>query len=69
MTPDVGRYLSEVSRKPSRYRLVSECNHPVDDGQGNSPFGKRSANPSTRALQSLRTLNPECQQPERGEDG
>lgn len=32
------RYLSEMSRKPSRYLLASGGNHPVDDGQGHSPF-------------------------------
>lgn len=38
------RYLSEMSRKPSRYLLASGGNHPVDDGQGHSPFARALLN-------------------------
>lgn len=38
------RYLSEMSRKPSRYLLASGGNHPVDDGQGHSPFAQALLN-------------------------
>jgi hypothetical protein len=38
------RYLSEMSRNPSRFLLASGGNHPVDDGQGHSPFARELIN-------------------------
>jgi uncharacterized caspase-like protein len=40
------RYLSEMSRKPSRYLLASGGDHPVEDGQGgsHSPFAQELLN-------------------------
>lgn len=58
------RYLSEMSRKPSRYLLASGGNHPVDDGQGNSPFAQALLsvlrNPPAPAF-TLQQVFPELQ--------
>jgi hypothetical protein len=35
---ETDRFLSEMSRKSSRFLLASGGDHPVDDGKGHSPF-------------------------------